>query len=116
MEYEKKQKHGSLNHQKKTDITPLLGMDWMEKFKLTVGRIQLGENSHSERQILFNRFPELFENNEPIKRHRGEHAVKTGTLHGRKNQTGTTTSARRRRMRTGEIGKIREFGNFQRRG
>ena len=25
----------------RTDITPLLGMDWMKRFKLTIGRIQL---------------------------------------------------------------------------
>ena len=30
---------------KRTDITPLLGMDWMKKFKLTIGRLQLAENN-----------------------------------------------------------------------
>ena len=26
------------------DITPLLGMDWMKKFRLTIGKLQLAEN------------------------------------------------------------------------
>ena len=28
----------------RTDITPLLGMDWMKKFRLTIGKLQLAEN------------------------------------------------------------------------
>ena len=51
----------------RTDITPLLGMNWMNKFKLTIGKIPLAENNQSEREKLFNRFPDLFENNETIK-------------------------------------------------
>ena len=51
----------------RTDITPLLGMDWMKKFKLTIRRIQLTENNQSEREKIFNKFPDLFENNDTIK-------------------------------------------------
>ena len=51
----------------RTDITPLLGMDWMKKFKLTISKIQLAENNQSEREKVFNKFPDLFENNETIK-------------------------------------------------
>ena len=51
----------------RTDITPLLGMDWMKTFKQTTGRIQLAENNQSEREKVFNKFPDLFENNETIK-------------------------------------------------
>ena len=51
----------------RTDITPLLGMDWMKTFKLTIGRIQLAKNNQSEREKKFNKFPGLFENNETIK-------------------------------------------------
>ena len=39
----------------------------MKKFKLTIGRIQLADNSQSEREKVFNKFPDLFENNETIK-------------------------------------------------
>ena len=51
----------------RTDITPLLGMDWMKKLKLTINKIQLAENNQSEREKVFNKFPDLFENNETIK-------------------------------------------------
>ena len=51
----------------RTVITPLLGMDWMKKFKLNIGRIQLAEDNQSEREKKFNRFPDLFENDETIK-------------------------------------------------
>ena len=51
----------------RTDITPLLGMDWMKKFRLTIGKIQLAENNQSECEKVFNKFPELFEKNETFK-------------------------------------------------
>ena len=51
----------------RTDMTPLLGMDWMKKFKLLIGKIQLAENNPSEHEKLFNNVPDLFENNETIK-------------------------------------------------
>ena len=38
------------------DITPQLGKDWMKKFKLTIGRIQLAENNQLEREKVFNKF------------------------------------------------------------
>ena len=39
----------------------------MKKFILTIGRIQLADNNQSEREKVFNKFPDLFENNETIK-------------------------------------------------
>ena len=48
-------------------MTPLLGMDWMKKFKLRISKIQLADNNQSEREKVFNKFPDLFENNETIK-------------------------------------------------
>ena len=51
----------------RTAITPLLGMNWMKNFKLTIRRIQLAKNSQSEREKIFNKFLDLFENNETIK-------------------------------------------------
>ena len=38
----------------RTVKTPLLGMDWIKKFKLTIRRIQLAENNQSEREKKFN--------------------------------------------------------------
>ena len=51
----------------RTDITPLLGMDWIKTFKLTIGKIQLVENNQSEREKKFGKLQDLFENNETIK-------------------------------------------------
>ena len=38
----------------RTEITPLLGIDWMKRVKLTIGRIQLAENNHSEKECSAN--------------------------------------------------------------
>ena len=39
----------------------------MRKFKPTISRIQLADNNQSEREKGFNKFTDLFENNETIK-------------------------------------------------
>ena len=39
----------------------------MKKFRLTIGKIQLAENNQSQREKVFIKFPDLFENNETIK-------------------------------------------------
>ena len=64
----------------RTDMTPLLGMDWMKKFKLTIGKIQFTHNNQSEREEAFNKFPDLFENNETIKNTRKDIQLKPGTI------------------------------------
>ena len=51
----------------RADITPLMGMDWMKRFKLTIGKIQLAEVEQSEKESIINKFPDLFENNWTIK-------------------------------------------------
>ena len=66
LEYENNKQKMVILITERTDITPLLGLDWMKKFKLIIGRIQLAENNQSECAI-FNRFPDVFENNETIK-------------------------------------------------
>ena len=45
----------------KTDITPLLGMDCIRKFRLTFGRIQFAENNTSKPEKVFKKFSDLFE-------------------------------------------------------
>ena len=45
IEYENNKQKMKILMTERTDITPLLGMDWMETFKLTLGRIQLAENN-----------------------------------------------------------------------
>ena len=39
LEYENNKQEMEILITERTDITPLLGMDWMKKFKLTIGRI-----------------------------------------------------------------------------
>ena len=51
----------------RADITRLLGMDWMKRFKLTIGKIQLAETGQSEKERIINKFPDFFENNRTMK-------------------------------------------------
>ena len=51
----------------RNDITPLLGMDWMKKFNLTIGNIRTEENNQSEKIRVIGKFPDLFKNNTTIK-------------------------------------------------
>ena len=41
IEYENNKQKMEILFTETKDITPLLGMDWMKRFKLTIGRIQL---------------------------------------------------------------------------
>ena len=67
IEYENNKQKMEILTTERTDITLLLGMDWMKTFKLTIGRMQLAENNQSEKERIINKFPDLFENNETIK-------------------------------------------------
>ena len=51
----------------RTDITPLLGMDWIRIFKLTIGEKQVTENNQSVKKRIFGKFRDLFQINETIK-------------------------------------------------
>ena len=51
----------------RNDITPLLGMDWMKKFKLTIGNIRTEKSNQSEKKRVIEKFPDLFKNNTTIK-------------------------------------------------
>ena len=67
IEYENNKQKMEILITERTDITPLLGMDWMRIFELTSGKIQLTENTQSEKEKIFGKFRDLFENNETIK-------------------------------------------------
>ena len=67
IDYENNKQKVEILITERTDITPLLGMDWMKTFRLPIGRIQLAENNQSEKERIINNFPDLFENNETIK-------------------------------------------------
>ena len=55
-EYENNKRKTEIVITERTDITPLLGMDWMKTFKLTIGRIQLAENNQSEKEKIIKKF------------------------------------------------------------
>ena len=67
IEYENNKQKMEILITERTDITLLLGMDWMKTFKLTIGKMQLVENNQSEREKICGKFQDLFENNETIK-------------------------------------------------
>ena len=51
----------------RNDNTPLVGMDWMKKFKLTIGSIRIQDNNQSENKRTFEKFPDLFKYNTTLK-------------------------------------------------
>ena len=67
IEYENNKQKIHLLITERNDITPLLGMDWLKKFKLTIGNIRLDENNQSEKRRMIEKFPDLFRNNTTIK-------------------------------------------------
>ena len=67
IEYENNKQKMQLLITERNDITPLLGMDWLKKFRLTIGNIQLDENDQSEKRRVIEKFPDLFRNNTTIK-------------------------------------------------
>ena len=56
IEYENNKQKMEILISERTDITPLLGMDWMKTFRLTIGRIHLAENNQSEMEKIINKF------------------------------------------------------------
>ena len=67
MEYENNKQKMAILINERTDITSLLGMDWMKIFILTIGRLQLVETNQSEKEKVINKFQELFEINRTTK-------------------------------------------------
>ena len=62
----------------RNDITPLLGMDWLKKFRLTIGNIRLDENGQSEKRQIVEKFLDLLRHNTTIK-DKNTHTIDTGT-------------------------------------
>ena len=67
IEYENNKQKMKLLNTERNDITPLLGIDWLKKFRLTIGNIRLDENSQSETRPIVENFPDLLRNNTTIK-------------------------------------------------
>ena len=66
MEHGNKKQKMEILITERIDITPLLAMDWMKNFELTIGRIRLVETNQSEIEKVINKFPDSFENNRTI--------------------------------------------------
>ena len=56
IEYENNKQKMEILITERTDITPLLGMDWMKTFILTIGIVQLAKNNQSERGKKFGKY------------------------------------------------------------
>ena len=67
IEYENNKQKMQILNTERDEITPLLGMDWMKKFNLTIRKIRTNENSQSEKKRKIEKFPDLFKNNTTIK-------------------------------------------------
>ena len=67
VEYENNKQKMQILITERNDITPLLGMDSMKKFKLTIGNIRTEESNQSEKKRVIEKFPDLFKNNTTIK-------------------------------------------------
>ena len=67
IEYENNKQNIQVLNTERNDITPLLGMDWLKKYKQTIGNIQLDEDSQYEKRNILEKFPGLFENNTTIR-------------------------------------------------
>ena len=67
IEYENNKQKMQILITERNDITPLLGMDWMKKFNLTIRNIRTDENSQSKKKRVLEKFPDLFKNNTTIK-------------------------------------------------
>ena len=66
IEYESNKQKMQILITERDDITLLLGMDWMKKFELTIGNIQVQDSNQSEKRRVIEKFPDLFKNNTTI--------------------------------------------------
>ena len=67
IEHENNKQKMQLLITERNDITLLLGMHWLKKFRLTIGNIRLAENSQLEKRQVVEKFTDLFINNTTTK-------------------------------------------------
>ena len=81
-------------------------MDWVKKFRLTIGNIRLGENSQSEKRQIEEKFPDLFRKNTTIKDDEIKIQLKpklSGKTKSKTNPSPRTRSSQKRNRKTNEI-------------
>ena len=114
VEYENNKQKMQILITERNDITPLLGMDWMKKFKLTIGNIRTEENNQSERKRVIEKFPDLFKNNTTIKDTEINIQLKPG--HYPVKQKARPIPLHLQKERMGKINKNRTSGESKTRG
>ena len=67
IEYENIKQKMQILFTERDDIMPLLGMNWMKKFNLTIRNIRTDENNQLEKKRAIEKFPDLFKNNTTVK-------------------------------------------------
>ena len=67
IEYDNNKQKMQILITERNDITPLLGIDWMKRFNLTIGNIRPADNEQWEKRRVIEKFPDLFKNNTTIK-------------------------------------------------
>ena len=111
IEYENDKQKMQILITERNDITPLLGINWMKKFNLTIGNFRTEDTNQLEKRRVIEKFPDLFKNNTTIKENRNIYSAETGTLSGEtKSKTNPTTSTRGGRERTKKIDRNRTSG------
>ena len=100
VEYENNKQKMQLLITERNDITPLLGMDRLNKFKLTIGNIRFDENNQSKRRKNYREISGPIPKRYDSKRYRNKHTTETGTLSGetksKTNPSPITRSSRKR--------------------
>ena len=92
----------------RNDQTPLLGMDWLKKFNLTIRNIRLDENNQSEKKQVIEKFPDKFKNKTTIKDTEIKIQLKLGPYLVEQNANDTIKSSRKNRTK---IGKSKKTGH-----
>ena len=95
----------------RNDITPLLGMDWLNKFKSTIGNIRVDENRQWEKREIPGPIPKQYDH----KRCGNKHTIETGTLSGetksKTNPSPLTRSCRKKiekSIKSGHLEKVKQ--------
>ena len=110
IEYENNKQKLQISITERNDITPLLGMDWMKKFKLTIKNIRIQDSNQSKKKRVIEKLPAFLKNNTTIKDTEINIQLKPGHYSVKKSKSHPTTLTRSCRERSGEINKSRTLG------
>ena len=112
IEYENNKQKIQIIITERNDITPLLGMDWLKKFRPTIGNIRVDKNNQSEKKQIVEKFSDLFRNNTTIKDAEINIQMKPG--HYPVKQKARSTPLHLQEAVGKEIEKLTKSGRFER--